>query len=463
MMSTTIQAATLSDSSTIATEQTDSEQPTKPIILNQTWTSGVPMTSQPEQFPSIVSDAAVVMDMTTGTVVYAKNPLVEHYPASITKIMTAMLALQDGKLTDMIPVSKDAADQPPDKLYFVPGEEKTLEQMLYGLLLISANDAAVAIAEKYGGSVSGFADMMNQEAKTLGATHTHFDNPNGLPDPNHVTTAYDMALISQAAMQIPEFRKIVSTRYYDWYGEAWQSHLSNINHMLFNYPGCIGIKTGFTSVAHETLVTAATRGNDTFLVVLMDAPTNYQIDHDATQLLNFAFAHYQTEVISPKDQVVEQIQGAGGHSIPLYTRRQVEATVDKAHPIHLSVNVRVATLPAQAVNQDSTPIPDATNVKGSMLASGTHATAPPNSWLHVGDVSYAIPDQPLVTVPVFAPRSAFPRPKAAGVSTSHGRTWWFVIGSGFVLIALLFLWRRRRRRRRNRYSSMSNYTYRNWN
>ncbi|MDQ0188441.1 D-alanyl-D-alanine carboxypeptidase family protein [Alicyclobacillus cycloheptanicus] len=300
----------------------------QPVVIDQTTENGVPMTADPVGgWPAIVSQAAVVMDMNTGTVVYAKNPLAPHYPASLTKILTAMIALQRGHLTDVLTTSAEAANQPPDKLYLVPGEVEPLEKLLYGMMLISANDVAVEIAQQYGGSVAGFAKLMNQEAQSLGAEHSHFVNPNGLPNPNHVTTAYDMAVITRAAMQIPMFRQIVDTRSYNWHGQAWSSHLTNINQMLFSYPGAIGVKTGFTSVAHETLAVAATHGRDTFLAVLLDAPTTTDIDHDATQLLDFAFSHYQTDTVIAKGTRVGTLpDAAAGSAIPVVTSEPVLAT-----------------------------------------------------------------------------------------------------------------------------------------
>lgn len=305
------------------------------LVLNQS-TGDVPYVSGNDNanWPSIISQSAVVMDMNTGTIVYGKNPLVSHYPASITKIMTALLALKLGKLTDTLTASADAVNQPPDKLYLKVGEQEQLEPLLYGMLLDSANDVAVEIAQHYGGTVANFAKMMNQEAVSLGATHTHFTNPNGLPDSQHVTTAYDMALIARAAMQYPTFRKIVDTKYYNWKGEAWQSRLSNLNSMLFYYPGTIGIKTGFTSVAQETIVVAAKRGEQTFLAVLMDCPTDAEIRTDAANLLDYAFSHYETQTLYKPGEVVGVVPGANG-AVPLVTREQVVATVPKGHPLAL--------------------------------------------------------------------------------------------------------------------------------
>ena len=424
-------------------------EPTQ-LVLNQSYINGIPMTTQPENWPNIVSQAAVVMDMNTGTIVYAKNPEVEHYPASITKIMTAMLALEDGKLTDMVPVSKNAADQPPDKLYFVPGESEPLLQMLYGLMLISANDAAVAIAEDYGGSVSGFAKMMNAKAKALGATHTHFDNPNGLPDPNHVSTAYDMALITKAAMQIPEFRKIVSTRTYHWKGEAWQSQLYNINHMLFTYPGSIGVKTGYTSVAHETLVVAATRGNTTFLAVLMDNPTNYSIMQDATQLLNFAFDHYQTDMVVQKGTVVDELRSPDGSMVPLYATENVVATVDKAHPPAISGKLHLRALPPATLNLGAMIGSDTRTPESTFLQAAASVPVQQNAWLHVGNLTYSLADEPSVTLPLFAQASSFAQIASLRVHSSHPLSVFWLIpgGVGMVLIIVFLLSRRRKSRAR---------------
>ena len=435
-----------------------------PLVLNQTWVNGVPMTSQPERFPKIVSQAAVVMDMTTGTVVYAKAPLTEHYPASITKIMTAMLALQHGKLTDVITVSKNAANQPPDKLYFVPGEQKTLKQMLYGLLLISANDAAVAIAEKYGGSVSGFANMMNAEAKALGANHTHFVNPNGLPNPNHVTTAYDMALISRAAMQIPEFRKIVATKSYNWKGKAWKSKLYNINHMLFTYPGAIGIKTGFTDVAHETLAVAATHGNDTFLAILLDAPTNYEIDNDATRLLNFAFAHYQTETIAHRGEILGHLQTSSGKVVPLYAAEDVLATVEKGHPIQPKMTLQLRTLPpGSSVTQALTLGRGTLSINAPFLEAASHTRANTNGTLEVGDVSYRIPSQPVMTMPVYVNLHAFTRQITGTSNQAFASKRWFisaVSGLLIVIAVVFFIWRKIGKRKKSRASLLMEATRR---
>ncbi|WP_304457868.1 D-alanyl-D-alanine carboxypeptidase family protein [Alicyclobacillus sendaiensis] len=367
-------------------------------------------------WPSIVSQAAVVIDMDTGAVVYAKNPTAPHYPASITKIMTALLALRLGHLTDVLTASADAVDQPPDKLYMRVGEQATLKDLLYGLLIDSANDAAVEIAERYGGSVGHFADMMNAEARALGATHTHFVNPSGLPDPRHVTTAYDMALIARAAMQIPEFRAIVDTRSYTWKGTAWQATLTNLNRMLFTYPGAIGVKTGFTSVAHETLVVAATRRGTTFLAVLMDCPTDAEIRRDATNLLNYAFAHYETQRILPAGDRVGFVLARDGKD-PVVTSEPVVATVPIGQQIQVAERVRVGT-------------PLAPAARGTQVGALDLVDAATGRELGSVPLVLAAPFEP---VPKSSPWLRVAAPLAAAVASITG---------------LALAWRRRRRARR---------------
>ncbi len=368
------------------------------VVLGQTRVDGIPMVSTPASVPapSIVAQSAVVMDMTTGTVVYAKNPQVPHYPASLTKIMTAILALKYGHLSDMLTTHVDATLVPPDKLYLVPGEKEPLRKLLYGLLLISANDAAVVIADHYGGSVAGFAKMMNQEAKSLGAVHTHFVNPNGLPNPYHVTTAYDLALISRHAMENPIFRQIVRTKYYQWKGEAWSSDLMNINNMLFTYPGDIGIKTGFTNAAHETLAVAATHGKETFLAILMDAPLLGQINQDGTNLLNYAFANYKTVTIVQNGQPEGYAPTKTGTRIPLKASESVVFTtalheptahysfLAKKKPIthSISAGVRIGTLDVLRNGQVVASVP-------LSAAASWRAPLPPSP-KHDGDIVWLL-------------------------------------------------------------------------
>jgi D-alanyl-D-alanine carboxypeptidase (penicillin-binding protein 5/6) len=301
----------------------------KQVVANAVMVNGIPMVTgySFSKWPAIVSKAAVVMDMNTGVVVYAKAPLARHYPASITKIMTALLALQHGRLSQQLTASALAVYQPADKLYQLVGEKHSLGILLKAMLVDSDNDVAVEIAQNLAGNVPNFVEWMNRAANALGATHTHFANPSGLQQTDHYTTAYDMALIARAAMQVPEFRKMVRTKRMEWHGLAWHALLVNLNPFLFNYSGAVGVKTGYTNEAKETLVVAAKRDHQEFLAVLMDCPLNAQIQQDATNLMNYAFAHDATQTLLTKGQTVASETSPLGVKIPLIATESVVATV----------------------------------------------------------------------------------------------------------------------------------------
>jgi D-alanyl-D-alanine carboxypeptidase (penicillin-binding protein 5/6) len=257
--------------------------------------------------PEIQADSGVLMDMKTGQVLWSKNPEKHHYPASITKILTAILALENSKLDEPVRTSQLATEQEGNRVYLVEGEEEPMKEMLYGLLLNSGNDAAVAIAEHVAGTEENFANMMNEKAREIGATHSHFVTPNGLHDPDHYTTAQDMALIARYAMQNETFRQIVSTKYYPWKGKQWQSELVNLNKILWTYDGANGIKTGFTDQAHQTIVASAKRGDQEFLVCLMYGLTQQSIRDDASKLLDYGFNNFTTRTIAKKGESVTRI------------------------------------------------------------------------------------------------------------------------------------------------------------
>ena len=206
--------------------------------------------------PTIQSEGAVVIDAATGTVLYGKNQNTRYYPASITKLMTALLVLENCQLGDTVTFSRTATENLESgavSLKLTEGDKLTVEQCLYGLLLKSANEVANGLAEKVSGSVSGFAGLMNQKAAALGCTGTHFVNPNGLNDSNHYTTPYDMALIARAAFQNDTLRKIDTTLSYKFPAtkNAGERTITMGHKMMYStdsryYPGIIGGKTGYT-------------------------------------------------------------------------------------------------------------------------------------------------------------------------------------------------------------------------
>jgi D-alanyl-D-alanine carboxypeptidase (penicillin-binding protein 5/6) len=229
----------------------------------------------PEKFaangePIVVAASADVVDSFTGEFLYLKNENALQYPASSTKILTALLIIESGDLDKLVTVDISDTKVEPTKLDLKPGEQYTRRQLLYGMMLKSANDVAVALARDNAGSVETFAEKMNRRAAELGATNSHFANPNGLHDPAHYTTAHDLALIARAAMEQPFFRQIVGTVYYTWKSPAGVvAQLRNHNRLLRHYVGCNGLKTGYTRAAQQVLVSSALRdGHEVISVVL---------------------------------------------------------------------------------------------------------------------------------------------------------------------------------------------------
>ena len=242
--------------------------------------------------PEVSSHSAWVIDIDTGRILAAKNENEKSEPASITKIMTALIALENADIKKVVTIPSAAAGVEGSSIYIKAGEKYSLEDLLYGLMLRSGNDAATAIAIDVAGSVDAFVEKMNQKAQELGCTGTHFNNPHGLPDEKHYTTAHDMALITAAALRNDTFVKIVSTKNYtaepDGAGEtrSWQ----NKNKLLWQYEGAIGVKTGYTKSAGKTYVGAADRNGIRIAVVVLGAKDMWG---DAATLLDDAFASYQ--------------------------------------------------------------------------------------------------------------------------------------------------------------------------
>jgi D-alanyl-D-alanine carboxypeptidase (penicillin-binding protein 5/6) len=239
--------------------------------------------------PKVEAEAAVLMIAGTQRILYAINPDAIMYPASTTKIITALTALEKGKADSVVTISGSAAVCDGSSLELQPGDRLRLRDLLYGMMLVSGNDAAEAVAEHIAGSVPAFVALMNAKARQLGAASTHFSNPHGLPDPtNHYTTAKDLAVITSQALQNPEFRKIVATR--DFSVPLLNRpplQISNTNKLLKSYPGANGVKTGYTEAAGDCLVAAATRGSVQLVVVLLNDDERWT---DAANLLDYGFA-----------------------------------------------------------------------------------------------------------------------------------------------------------------------------
>ena len=242
--------------------------------------------------PDVNSRACVVIDRKTNSVLFGKNENSKKKMASTTKIMTATIIIEKCNLSDTIEISKKAAGTGGSRLGLKTGDKITILDLLYGLMLRSGNDAAVALAEYAGGDINGFAKLMNAKALELGLTNTHFETPHGLDSNEHYTTAYELALLSNYALNNPTFAKIVGTKNYTITINGSPKALSNTNELLGNMEGVYGIKTGFTNGANRCLVTACKRNNIDIICVVLGADTKKFRTIDSIKLINYVFNNF---------------------------------------------------------------------------------------------------------------------------------------------------------------------------
>ncbi|WP_051271122.1 D-alanyl-D-alanine carboxypeptidase family protein [Shimazuella kribbensis] len=263
------------------------------------------------------AQAAILMDRDSGRILFAKNADRELKIASLTKIMTALVAIEQSKLNSIVTVGPNAVGVEGSSIYLKKGEQIPLEPLLYGLMLRSGNDAATAIAEHVGGSVEGFVYLMNQKASFLGLEHTHFMNPHGLDQPDHYSSAKDLAILTSYALKNPTFRQIVKTQIktIDWPNLEWDQKFYNKNKLLRLYPWADGVKTGFTKQARRTLVTSATKNGSQLVAVTLNDGNDW---NDAIDMYNFGFANYHREVVLHQGQLLAWMGAKNKQNKELY-------------------------------------------------------------------------------------------------------------------------------------------------
>ncbi len=261
--------------------------------------------------PQVSAKSAVLIDTMTGSVMYEKNARQQLPMASTTKIMTAICALESGNLDEPFEIHPSAVGVEGSSIYLAHGEVMTLRDLVYGLMLHSGNDAAVAIAMRVSGSVEAFADLMNQTAAEIGVLDTHFQNPNGLDDPQHYTTAYDLAQITRYGMKNSEFAKIAGTKEarIPWQGKENGRLLKNHNKMLSLYEGADGVKTGYTKKDGRCLVSSATRNGFQVIAVTLNAPDDW---NDHIKMFNYAFDQYELYPVLQAGDYLRTVDVAGG-------------------------------------------------------------------------------------------------------------------------------------------------------
>ena len=263
--------------------------------------------------PDVSAQSAILIEKNSGRILYSKSADLRLPIASTTKIMTALCALEYCDINMTVTISDTASGVEGSSMYLETGEKMTIKELLYGLMLSSGNDAAVAISEA---TECDFIQLMNETADKIGAKNTHFTNPNGLPDDEHYSTCSDMARITAYAMQNPDFCEIVRTKSYriEGEGKAYPRVLVNHNKLLNAYDGCIGVKTGFTKAAGRCLVSAAERDGMTLICVTLNAPNDW---NDHKSMFDYGFSNYKYKAIVQKDTPITEISIENADSGPV--------------------------------------------------------------------------------------------------------------------------------------------------
>lgn len=348
--------------------------------------------------------AAALIDVESGRLLYSSRGDEPMLIASLTKIMTAIVAIENGDLASKVKVGKNAFAKEGSSLYLKQGEEMTLEDMLYGLMLRSGNDAATAIAEHVGGSEQGFVYLMNAKAEELNLTNTHFANPHGLDAEGHYSSANDLAKLTVYALHNPVFKEIVATKEKtaDNPYEKWDYKWSNKNKMLRLYEGADGVKTGYTKKALRCLVSSATRNGQQLVAVTLNDGNDW---NDHASLLDFGFNHY------PLKTLVERGEGVSGYD--LVTGR------DFAYPLGQGEEARLVTKLVLSGEQD---------------AAGQTARGSASSFGLKGTIILQLGGKEIGRVPVYTPSQLPPEPAAkknspASASAYPADNWLQAFGS----------------------------------
>lgn len=290
-------------------------------------------------FPIIDAQHAIVIDAKTGRVLFEKNAHKRAYIASTTKIMTAIVALENGNLNDDVIVSKKAASVYGSTIKLKENEKISFNDLLYGLMLKSGNDAAIAIGEHIGGSLENFVDMMNQKALELQLTNTAFKTPHGLDAEGHYSTAYELAKMSQYALKNPIFSQIVSTQH----SQIKDRELYNTNELLSLYPGTDGIKTGYTGKAGRCLVATVNRNNFRLISVVLNSSSRNKRAQSSMKILNYVYENYKPYTLCYPDEKIKDIEVSKGISTKVAITAKDEITLPLKESEYKALKIEIIT------------------------------------------------------------------------------------------------------------------------
>ena len=260
--------------------------------------------------------SCVVLDRNSKKIIFGKNEYNRVKMASTTKIMTATVIIENCDLSQTVTVSKKAAGTGGSRLGLKTGDKITIRDLLYGLLLCSGNDAAISLAETAAGSVRNFSNMMNNKAKELGLNNSHFESPHGLDSDNHYTTAYELALLADYALQNSTFRNIVGTKNYTITINGYPKNITNTNELLGSLDGVYGVKTGFTNGANRCLVTSCKRGEMDIICVVLGCDTKNFRTQDSIKLINYTFENF--EYLDIKNLIDKEFENYKNNNINLF-------------------------------------------------------------------------------------------------------------------------------------------------
>lgn len=398
------------------------------------------------RFISTHARAAALIDVTSGRILYSSRGDEPMLIASLTKIMTALVAIENGDITSKVKVGKNAFAKEGSSLYLKMGEEMTLKDMLYGLMLRSGNDAATAIAEHVGGSEQGFVYLMNAKAQELNLKNTHFANPHGLDAEGHFSSANDLAVLTAYAMHNPVFKEIVATKEKtaDNPYEKWDYKWSNKNKMLRLYEGADGVKTGYTKKALRCLVSSATRDGQQLVAVTLNDGNDW---NDHSSLLDFGFNHY------PLKTLVERGEAVKGYS--LVTGKAFAYPLGQGEEARLVNKLELSEAPQASAggNAASTGSVGSAGVgssvsagagRASVNASGSEGSSGTGANVSEGDINFGLRgviilqlgDKEIGRVPVYTPSQLPPETSpyvekynAASASAYPAGNWLQAFGS----------------------------------
>ena len=280
--------------------------------------------------PSVSAKSAILLNADTGIVLFEHNADVKRGMASTTKIMTAIIAIESGKLDEKYTIPVEAVGIEGSSLYLKGNETMSLRDLVTGLMLRSANDAAEAIAIILAGNVESFSELMNTKAKEIGLTNSNFENPHGLASDNHYTTAKDLATLSAYAVKNPTFRSICSMHSATISSNEQTRTVSNHNKLLSIYDGAYGVKTGFTKATGRCLVSAAERDNMNLVAVTLDAPNDWE---DHRRMLDYGFSNFELVNLANEGDIVDKLSLLNGtaENVPVYVKQSLFVCLSKNH------------------------------------------------------------------------------------------------------------------------------------